>query len=101
MSRRRCLKKHLVTITNKAEKDIRKIPKYLGLKLMKWQKTVELMGLEYTQTIPSYNDEKLKGKRIKQRSIRLNKGYRAIYEITKDTQEIRIIEIQEVNKHKY
>lgn len=68
---------------------------------MKWQKTVELMGLKYTQEISGYNDEGLKGKRQKQRSIRLSQGYRAIYEIVKDTKEVRIIEIQEVNKHKY
>ena len=95
------MKKHLVMITSKAEKDIRKIPRYIGIKLMKWQKTVELMGLEYTKKIPGFNDEGLKGKKQNQRSIRLSQGYRAIYEILEDTKEIRIIEIQEVNKHKY
>ena len=50
------LKKYLVTISKQAQKDIEKIPKYLGLKLMRWQDTVELMGLPYAQTIRGYMD---------------------------------------------
>ena len=95
------MKKNVVIVSSKAEKDLRKIPKYLGLKLMKWYQTVELKGLDYVQKISGYNDEALKGQRKNQRSIRLNKAYRAIYEIVEETKKIRIIEIQEVNKHKY
>ncbi len=95
------LKSTVVKVARDAEKDLRKIPRYIVIKLMKWQKTVELMGLEYTQKIKGFHDEGLKGGRSHQRSIRLNKAYRAIYEITKDTKELRIVEIQEVNKHKY
>ena len=49
---------------------------------------------------PGFHDEPLKGKRQGQRSIRLNKGFRAIYTI--DTGGvIHFIEIAEVNKHEY
>jgi proteic killer suppression protein len=47
-----------------------------------------------------FHDEPLKGQRKGQRSVRLSKGYRAIYqEITPGNYEI--IEIIEVNKHEY
>lgn len=49
---------------------------------------------------PGYHDEPLKGKRLGQRSIRLNKAYRAIYEID-TTGTIHFIEVIEVNKHEY
>jgi proteic killer suppression protein len=48
---------------------------------------------------PGFHDEPLKGKRQGQRSIRLNKAYRAIYEV--DPQEPHFIEVVEVNKHEY
>ena len=41
-----------------------------------------------------------KGKRQGQRSIRLNKGYRAIYEVD-ESGAIHFVEIVEVNKHAY
>ena len=57
---------------------------------------VESEGLEQTQKIRGYRDEALTGNRKGQRSIRLNRAYRAIY-IVKDK---RIL-IKEVNKHEY
>jgi len=50
--------------------------------------------------ISGYHDEPLHGNRIGQRSIRLNKSYRAIY-TELDSGEIHFIEIVEVNKHDY
>jgi proteic killer suppression protein len=50
--------------------------------------------------IKSFHDEPLKGKRSGQRSIRLNKDYRAIYVINQDG-GVEILEVQEVNKHEY
>ena len=49
---------------------------------------------------PGYHDEALRGKRKGQRSIRLNRAYRAIYTIDKSG-NINFIEILEVNKHEY
>lgn len=50
--------------------------------------------------VPGYHDEPLKGDRMGQRSIRLNKAYRAIY-MERPNQEIIIISVMEVNKHDY
>ena len=57
-------------------------------------------GLNETRKIPGYHDEPLKGKRAGQRSIRLNRAYRAIYTVEKDG-TIKFVEILEVNKHEY
>lgn len=58
------------------------------------------MGLESVRKIKGFHDEPLKGKRSGQRSIRLNKSYRAIYVINRDG-GVEIVEVQEVNKHEY
>lgn len=58
------------------------------------------MGIDKMRTIPGFNDEALKGDRRGQRSIRLNKAYRAIY-TENEEKEIVIISILEVNKHEY
>jgi proteic killer suppression protein len=50
--------------------------------------------------VPGFHDEPLKGDRKGQRSIRLNKAYRAIY-IEGQRKEVHIISIIEVNKHEY
>lgn len=50
--------------------------------------------------IPGYHDEPLKGTRTGQRSIRLSKAYRAIYEIDQEG-KIEIVKVLEVNKHDY
>ena len=47
-----------------------------------------------------YHDEPLKGRRLGQRSIRLNKAYRAIYEL-KNNGTTELVHIEEVNKHDY
>ena len=58
------------------------------------------MGISKVRTIPGFHDEPLKGNREGQRSIRLNKAYRAIY-IENEKKEVTIISIIEVNKHDY
>lgn len=64
-----------------------------------WIKAVQEIGIEETRKITGYHDEPLKGKRAGQRSIRLNKSYRAIYVIGGDT--IYFIKVIEVNNHDY
>jgi proteic killer suppression protein len=50
--------------------------------------------------IKGYHDEPLKGNRAGQRSIRLNRAYRAIYEIRKDG-ATELVNVEEVNNHDY
>ncbi len=57
-------------------------------------------GLQKIRKIPGFHDEPLKGVRKGQRSIRLNKAYRAIYQLGKSG-KIEVVEIIEVNKHDY
>ena len=47
-----------------------------------------------------FHDEPLKGKRQGQRSVRLNRAYRAIY-VERGTGAVELIEVLEVNKHEY
>ncbi len=89
-----------VHITNQAKKEIKKIPKHIFRKLMLWIMQVEKEGLEKTRKTPGYHDEPLRGKRLGQRSIRLNIAYRAIYEIKNDSQ-IEFVSVEEVHKHDY
>jgi proteic killer suppression protein len=89
-----------VKFSDKALKDLRKIPLSINLKLYSWIEMVGHDGLSQVRKIPGYHDEPLKGQRKGQRSIRLNIAYRAIY-VIKESGVIDFIEIQEVNKHAY
>jgi len=90
----------LVVISKKAEDNLLKVPSYLVTKLMSWVELVSSEGLSQARKIPGYHDEPLQGKRSGQRSIRLNKAYRAIYEVN-EKGEANFVEILEVNKHEY
>ena len=79
---------------------LKKVSVYITLKLQSWIDEVINTGLNETRKISGYHDEPLKGKRLGQRSIRLNKAYRAIYIIENDN-SIRFIEILEITKHEY
>lgn len=87
-------------INNKTQKQITKLPKFIQSKLRLWIFDVENNGLYEVQKISGYHDEPLRGDRKGQRSIRLNKAYRAIYVIKNDG-VIEFIQIIEVNKHDY
>ena len=80
------------------EKDIKKLQPHIAEKLKMWAKTVNNHGIAEARKCKGYHDEPLKGERKGQRSIRLSKGYRAIY--IEDKKIIKIIVI-EVNKHEY
>lgn len=90
---------YIVELT-KVRKVLRKIPSYIVVKLQKWAEDVERFGLPEILKLPGYHDEPLIGKRKKQRSIRLSRDYRAIYEERKDG-TIIIVEVMEVTKHDY
>ena len=89
-----------VKLTKLAEKQLRKVPKFIGLKLAQWVQAVNIQGLEEVRRIPGYHDEPLKGERKGERSIRLNRAYRAIYTVQED-QSIEFVCVEEVNKHDY
>ena len=61
---------------------------------------VETDGLEEAKRIPGFHDEKLKGERAGQRSIRLSRQWRAVYEVQPDG-DIVFVLVQEVTPHDY
>jgi proteic killer suppression protein len=84
----------------KVEKQLSKVPRYIAEKFYTWVSSVKLVGLRKVREQPGYHDEPLKGKRKGQRSIRLSRGYRAIY-IEGNSGSIELVEVIEVNKHEY
>lgn len=91
---------HAVYITHSAEKQLKKAPQNIRLKFRIWLDSIKLKGLPETRKSSGWHDEPLKGNRKGQRSIRLNKQWRAIYIINKQG-DIEFIEIQEVTPHEY
>jgi proteic killer suppression protein len=89
-----------VEISRSAQKDLRQVPKHIAVKLQAWVDEVRRVGVEEVRKIPGYHDEPLHGDRKGQRSIRLSRGYRAIYRVLEDG-KIEFILIEEVNKHAY
>ena len=87
-----------IKLSSKAQKDLKKTPKVIIEKLFDWIKTVQTIGLLEARKITGFHDEPLKGKRKGQRSIRLNKQWRAIY---KELNGYIEIEILEVSPHVY
>jgi proteic killer suppression protein len=87
-----------VILTKFAEKQLKHLPQYIKEALRYWAESVEKDGITVVRRLPGYHDEPLKGDRKGQRSVRLNKAYRAIYVETKIGIEITVIE---VNKHDY
>lgn len=89
-----------VWITKFAEKQLKKLPKAIIAAFYTWVQTVEMEGLRKSRTFPGYHDEPLKGDRKGQRSVRLNRAYRVIYEETA-TGNLILVAVQEVSKHDY
>lgn len=85
-------------LTKFAEKQLKKLPLNIKQVLRYWAESVERYGIREVRKLPGYHDEPLKGDRKGQRSIRLNKAYRAIYVEKNEGIEITVIE---VNKHEY
>ena len=88
-----------VVFTKKVIKELNSIPSFIIDKLEVWIQSIEEIGLEETRKISGFHDEPLKGNRKSQRSIRLNRSYRAIYVIHCDSWIY--VEVIEVNKHDY
>lgn len=90
---------NVVEISLNVKKNIHKIPLPIRKKLFIWVAAVEERGLNEVRRIPGYHDEPLKGNRQGQRSIRLNKQWRAIYRII--NKNVEFILIEEVTPHDY
>jgi toxin HigB-1 len=82
------------------EKDLGRLPDVIARKFRIWVALVEESGVRETRKCSGFHDEPLKGKRQGQRSVRLNRAYRAIY-VERASGEIELIEVLEVNKHEY
>lgn len=91
---------NVVILSKQAQADLKKVPIYIRRNLLAWVSGVEVEGLAEIRKIPGYHDEPLKGNRAGERSIRLNRAYRAIY-VIRDNGTIEFIEVTEVNKHDY
>lgn len=92
--------KCIVLFSKFAEKQQKKLPHQIQDKLSIWARAIELNGIAWVRQQKGYHDEPLKGSREGQRSIRLNKAYRAIY-IEQPDGTLTIITVLEVNKHEY
>jgi toxin HigB-1 len=88
-----------VRLSRRAQKDLMTVPHHVAIKLGAWVDDVTVRGLEEVRKVPGYHDEPLKGRRAGQRSIRLSRAYRAIYEIRVDN--VTFVSLEEVNKHDY
>ena len=63
-----------------------------------WKQIILHEGPDNLRNFPALHDEALKGERKGQRSSRLSKKYRVIYELDKDVVTVYVIE---VTPHKY
>ncbi len=89
----------IVQLSKQAKKDLAEMPNHIQQKLRGWVELVEEEGLEEARKVKGFHDEPLKGKRWGQRSIRLNRAYRAIYVVIKE--KIEFVSVEEVSKHEY
>lgn len=94
------MRKTRVVVTRFAEKQINKVPNYISEALFIWVETVELSGIAESRKLKGYHDEPLKGHRKGQRSVRLNRSYRAIY-VEDESADLILVTVIEVNKHEY
>jgi proteic killer suppression protein len=90
----------VVHLSKHAKSDLLRAPENIANKLKLWIFLVETNGLATVRKIKGYHDEPLRGQRQGQRSIRLNRAYRAIYVIRSDG-SIDFVRIEEVHKHDY
>jgi toxin HigB-1 len=88
-----------VIITRAARKGLENAPPHVRDKFGIWVKTVRLFGLEIARSSPSLHDEALQGQRQGQRSIRLNKQWRAVYIQT--PANTLLVTVLEVTAHDY
>jgi proteic killer suppression protein len=93
-------KRYIVEFTKFAATQAGKLPVQIHEALYLWKESVEHLGLAEVRKAKGYHDEPLKGQRKGQRSVRLNRAYRLIYDEFENG-EIVVVSVQEVNKHEY
>ena len=76
------------------------MPEVIRRKFRLWVALVEESGIREVRKHKGFHDEPLKGKRRGQRSVRLNRAYRAIY-VERETGKVELLEVLEVSKHDY
>jgi toxin HigB-1 len=81
-------------------KQLHRLPKYIKKAVSVWIEFVELEGVRESRKFKGYHDEPLQGSRKGQRSVRLSRAYRLIYEEHESSEEV-IIQLVEVTKHAY
>jgi len=89
----------VVDVALSVMKNFHRIPLPIKKKLFTWVAAVEERGLNEIRKIPGYHDEPLKGHRQGQRSIRLNKQWRAVYRVI--NKKIEFVLVEEVTPHDY
>lgn len=89
-----------VDMAPSAQKSLKRCPIQIQQKLFVWVASVERKGLEQVRRQPGWHDEPLQGQRRGQRSIRLNRQWRAIYVVRKDG-SVEFCEVREVTPHDY
>ena len=82
------------------EKQLDRVPEVIARKFRLWVALVEESGIREVRKHKGFHDEPLKGRRRGQRSVRLNRAYRAIY-VEREGGKVELIEVLEVNKHDY
>ena len=85
---------------SRVEDKLWKLPKPIFTRFHRWVDQINEAGMPIVRKIPGLHDEPLKGRRSGQRSVRLNRSWRVIYQEF-PSGEITIIEIQEITKHEY
>ncbi len=93
-------KRCVVNVTRPAEKQLRKVPTFIREAVYIWAASVEDSGMRKVRLLPGYHDEPLAGIRRGQRSVRLNRAYRLIYQ-EQDNGQINVIMVLEIHKHDY
>ena len=86
--------------SERVDKALSRVPVYIRDKFLAWARLVEELGVRHARKYKGFHDEPLKGSRAGQRSVRLNRAYRAIY-IENTSGEVEIVEVIEVTKHDY
>lgn len=89
-----------VRLERAVRRRLRRVPRYVLDKLEAWIELVETDGLEEARRIPGFHDEPLRGQRAGQRSIRLSRQWRAIYEVQPDGDVVLVL-VKEVMPHDY
>ena len=86
-----------VEVSERAWRNMRKIPQQIVDRLLEWAAAVQKDGLEAVRRRPGLHDEPLRGDLVGLRSIRLNRAYRAYYRILNGTAEF--VSVERVGKH--